>query len=784
MRKALLALLLCLSLLMQMGAVAFAADSSLPEEGMLSTQETQEPDSSQSEAEASSSAQAEENDAEEQSAEPEAQSGDASKGESAEAEEAPEAEQNDSGEQDEAPAEKEAGEDTHSGGEGEDIGSPEFWEEFHEEYAEDGDYLKRYELYQEQGVKRAFEDDDDVPGTIEAMSEEELEAMSADGGKTKSPFTGKTYTHAASKKGKKVVLGIDVSKWQDDINWSKVKAAGVKFVFLRCGYTRVHSWGMKKDELFDTYIKQAHEAGIPIGIYYFSQATKVSEAQAEAKKTLALIQKYKSWITLPVVMDIETGTLGGKAYRINKVSRSQGTKNVQAYCKIIKDAGYQAYYYGNPNDLADMCDVAQLGSYGCWLARYATSTTYSGSYDFWQYTSSGKVSGISGGVDCNFWYTGSSSNNNTAASSGKPGQVTGLSCTGKGDNWLALKWNALNNAQNYTVEGMVSGGSYTTLTTSVGNTCKVTGLTSGTRYSIRVKAGNVKGTGQVSAVITVSTTGQAQNRTDLPAPVLESVENTFGGVRVGWLETEGAQMFRVLRKEEGGSWDSVGETTELSFLDTSAKNGTLYTYTVRCINASDRSDAGSIDETGKSITYYAAPELKSAKLSGSNVTFSWSGSDGNEQFRVYRKEGSGSWKKQADVTGTSYTDENVTKGKVYSYTVRCLKDGKLVSGYDAQGKQLCVLSAPTVSSVKNKKKKSLTVKWSKVNEAKGYQVRFVCSGVKTVNKSVSGTKKTSVTVKNLKKKKTYKVSVRAWRKVGGKTWYSSWSKAKSAKVSK
>jgi fibronectin type 3 domain-containing protein len=389
-------------------------------------------------------------------------------------------------------------------------------------------------------------------------------------------------------------------------------------------------------------------------------------------------------------------------------------------------------------------------------------------------------------VDCNFWYQGKGSGT-VSTTNGKPSQVTGLAVTETKETSLGLKWTAVDNAQKYTVEGTSSGGSYSTLATPVGNTCKVSGLNPGTTYTIRVKAVNTKGTGTASAAIKVTTKGtaQSQNRTDLAAPELVSASCSLGGVKVKWKAVEGAQLYRVLRKSEGSDWTGVQETTKLSWLDTTAQSGTAYTYSVRCINASDKSDAGSMDETGLGVTYCAAPAVKKAEVTAEGVKVSWDKVTGAGQYRLFRKVGDGKWEKVADTGDTSFTDTAAKAGKVYRYTVRCISEdaASYISSYDASGVEQCVLRAPKLSSVKSSKKKTITAAWAKVSGAGGYQVRCVL-GSTTKKKDFSGGSKTSGTVGSLKKKKTYTVSVRAWKKVNGTTWYSGWSSKKKVKVKK
>ena len=251
-KSKLLALLLALSLVAQLGAPAWAAESSVGQEGMLSAQETVSQEAEEGE----------KAEAEETVPQPEQQE-----------EEAPEAEEAQEGEEQEEAEEADSKRAPQ-------VDTPEFWEELREEYAEDGDYIKRYEEYQDQGVKRAFENDDDIPGTIEGMSEEEL-AVQAASGTTKSPFTNKTYTHASMHKGKTVVLGIDVSKWQYGIDWKKVKSGEADFVFVRAGYRSSKDGSLNEDTDFKENMKKAHRAGLMTGAYIFSQAVTPEEAEED-----------------------------------------------------------------------------------------------------------------------------------------------------------------------------------------------------------------------------------------------------------------------------------------------------------------------------------------------------------------------------------------------------------------------------------------------------------------------------------------------------------------------
>lgn len=308
-------------------------------------------------------------------------------------------------------------------------------------------------------VKMLFQQENEKEQQSAPFSLSSVEAKT-----TKSPFTGLVYTHAAQLSDCDIVDGIDVSKWQADIDWNKVKAAGVKFVFIRCGYTALSKdFAMYEDEYFKKNIQGAYNAGIKVGVYFFSNSITTSEAKQEAKKTLKLIEDYKPMITLPVVYDFEAFS---NAYRAYGLSKQQVTKNVIAYSELIRQSGYTPMYYGSPSFLNSSFDVAQLTNYDCWLANYTTKTAYTGDYLYWQYSSTGKVNGIAGNVDCNFLYSGD------AGEIVDPdldpddfeegfGPVSGLTMADHDTTEITIRWDPLEEADGYKIYRSKSyGGTY------------------------------------------------------------------------------------------------------------------------------------------------------------------------------------------------------------------------------------------------------------------------------------------------------------------------------------
>ncbi len=196
------------------------------------------------------------------------------------------------------------------------------------------------------------------------------------------------------------VLGIDVSKYQTKIDWKAVKESGISFVIIRCGYRGYSTGVLVQDPMFETHIKGATEAGLKVGIYFFSQAINEKEAVEEASMAVALAKKYS--VTYPIYIDTEQVS-GGRANNLDTATRTSVCK---AFCETVKAAGYTPGIYASKSWYETKLDTASLGGYKIWLAQYASTPTYKGKYDMWQYTEKGKVNGVTGNVDMNISYLG------------------------------------------------------------------------------------------------------------------------------------------------------------------------------------------------------------------------------------------------------------------------------------------------------------------------------------------------------------------------------------------
>ena len=195
--------------------------------------------------------------------------------------------------------------------------------------------------------------------------------------------------------------GIDVSKHQGNIDWTKVAADGVEFAFIRVGLRGYGTEGkLVEDEYFERNIKGALQAGIKVGVYFYSQAITDAELLEEANLVLEKVKPYN--VELPIVYDVEKVS-GGKG-RANALSVEERTRLTALFCQTIQDAGYKPMIYHNMEMGTLMLDLGQLEQYDKWFAYYNDDLYYPYAYKVWQYSEKGAVDGINEEVDLNIWF--------------------------------------------------------------------------------------------------------------------------------------------------------------------------------------------------------------------------------------------------------------------------------------------------------------------------------------------------------------------------------------------
>ena len=214
-------------------------------------------------------------------------------------------------------------------------------------------------------------------------------------------FSGENLTmNYAASDGVKVMRGIDVSKFQGDIDWQQVKSAGIEFVILRLGIRGYGTGEMKMDDRFVENYYGATEAGIKVGVYFFSAAINETEAVEEAEYVLRAIDGMT--IEMPIVFDTEP-ILYDDA-RTDDLTPNQLTKITCAFCDRIRANGYEPMIYANSKRFTTVLHLEELEGYDKWLADYRSKPDYPYAFKMWQFTEKGSVPGIEGNVDIDLYF--------------------------------------------------------------------------------------------------------------------------------------------------------------------------------------------------------------------------------------------------------------------------------------------------------------------------------------------------------------------------------------------
>lgn len=196
--------------------------------------------------------------------------------------------------------------------------------------------------------------------------------------------------------------GIDVSKYNEKVDWLKVKESGIDFAFVRVGFRGYGSGDIVLDDMFESHITGAKKAGLKVGVYFFTEAINTEEAQEEAQFVLDQLEEAGVSIDYPIVYDIEKVNV--KSARAENLSIEERTDITIAFCEKIKEAGYQPMIYGNIKCFMNMIDISRLKEYPKWYAFYDDFIYYPYELACWQYSDKGSVEGISGEVDLNILF--------------------------------------------------------------------------------------------------------------------------------------------------------------------------------------------------------------------------------------------------------------------------------------------------------------------------------------------------------------------------------------------
>lgn len=196
-------------------------------------------------------------------------------------------------------------------------------------------------------------------------------------------------------------IGIDVSSWDEDINWQAVKAQGIDYAIIRVGGRGWESGSVYNDTMFSKNMKGAKSAGLKVGVYFYSTAVNEREAVEEASYTLQRLGGQH--LDYPVFIDMEYS--GNRPNgRSDTLTPRQRTDIINAFCETVQNSGYTAGIYSGQNFFRDEIEISKVNKYFTWLASYTANNRlpdFRGRYDMWQFTSSANINGINTDVDLN-----------------------------------------------------------------------------------------------------------------------------------------------------------------------------------------------------------------------------------------------------------------------------------------------------------------------------------------------------------------------------------------------
>ncbi|MCM1211796.1 MAG: glycoside hydrolase family 25 protein [Blautia sp.] len=203
--------------------------------------------------------------------------------------------------------------------------------------------------------------------------------------------------------GKKISqVGVDISKHSGAVNFKSMKSAGIDFVIIRLGARGYGTGQISLDDNYVEHMEAAIEAGLGIGVYFYSQAINQEEAVQEANFVIQNLEAYKAHISYPVAFDMEN--VANDQARIDGLSREDKTTIAVAFLDGVQAAGYIPMVYGNKEWLIKNVDLSKLQNYDVWLSEDQAIPDYPYLYTMWQYTTTGTVNGVSGDANLNLCF--------------------------------------------------------------------------------------------------------------------------------------------------------------------------------------------------------------------------------------------------------------------------------------------------------------------------------------------------------------------------------------------
>ena len=450
------------------------------------------------------------------------------------------------------------------------------------------------------------------------------------------------------------IKGIDVSYHQGDIDWEKVKNSGVKFAIIRAGS------GTKEDIKFKSNIEGALNAGIEVGVYWFSNAYTVNSVKGEAKKCMEVILPYKNELSFPVFFDYEEYTI--KSAQDNKVNLSlSSVSNIcETFLSKLKSNGYKCGIYTNKTVSKFYLSDNLRNSYDFWIAQYNDKCTYWGKYTIWQYSHSGKIDGINGNVDLNYYYKSNPINiSKTTIDFISNQKYTSSKITPN----INIKYNN---------KTLVKNKDYTV---SFENNTSI-----GTATATIKGKGNYIGTRKITFKIVPKTLTNSK---------ISGTTST--SIKLSWSKVSDADGYIIYRStSKKGTYTKIKDITKnstLNYTDSNLSSNKKYYYKIKSFKTSEKEKYYSYySNVINGETKLSTPSVKLSTPKSKSIKVSWnkiSGAKGYEFYRATSKNGKYS---KTTTSNLSYTSKNLTKNKAYYYKVRAYKvvnNNKFYSSYSS-----------------------------------------------------------------------------------------------------
>ncbi|MCC3668343.1 MULTISPECIES: GH25 family lysozyme [Terrisporobacter] len=546
--------------------------------------------------------------------------------------------------------------------------------------------------------------------------------------------------------------GIDVSKWNGTIDWKKVKADGIDYVIIRGGFGNA-----TVDPQFESYIQGASDAGLKIGVYWFSYATSVTKAKEEAAKCLETIAPYRDKITYPVFYDFEYDSVDYAKKLGITITKDLSSKMADEFLTAIKNAGYITGIYTN-KDFGDKYFYEDmLFANNLWIAQYSSACTYNRPYMMWQYTDKGTINGIGTSsepayFDMNYTYlkptNNQTSSNKIDLSSSSVSEISSKTYTGSAIEpsfTVTLNNKILKENEDYTV--------------TYSNNISI-----GTAKILIKGIGNYVGEKTITFKIVAPTTSK--------------------------INLSSASVSEISSKSYTGSAIKPSVTVKVNGKTLSLNKDYTVTYSNNIsVGTAKILIKGTGNYTGeKTITFKIIPKKISkvslSKKTTNSLTLSWNKLDDVTGYKIYKYDSkSEDYEYLKTIKGastTSFTDSNLTDATVYKYKVRGYKtvDGNAYNGFISNSFAEST-KVKTVSNLnlKTRNATSLELSWDKVKNADGYRIYRLDTNTDTYKlvKTINNNTTTSYKHSNLVSATNYYYKVKAFKYLNGSNRYSDYS---------